>query len=107
MVSNDFTSRGVLLHNKNRVRKNREDIALLLLAKMEQIAHQTDRPFHMAVEEVTDTNERARNVVRGLVGIIVQYAETRAGFLALCQHLVQKLQNEQWETLPGEVETKY
>lgn len=94
----------IFLHNRSRAQAAREDTTALLLAKMVQIAEQKDEPYFLSVEEVLSTQKRAENVIHSLVGLVVQYSENAAGFLALCNFLTQRLIERKLDQLPGPLE---
>lgn len=99
MVSNSrhAGSGPVILRTITKAQAAREDATALILAKMVSIAENKDRAYFQLVDEVSTTKERARNVIHAYIGIIVQYAEGAGGFLALCEHLVKRLQERQIE----------
>jgi hypothetical protein len=90
-----------ILKARNDAIMAKEDTTALLLTKLVWITSDDDRAFKEFLAELVQDPVRVGNVVHSLVGLVVQYSERAAGFLALCEYLTSRIAQRQQEQLPG------
>jgi len=90
-----------ILKARNDAILAKEDTTALLLTKLVWITSDDDRAFKEMLAELVSDPIRAGNVIHSLVGLVVQYSEQAAGFLALCEYLTSRIAQRQQDQLPG------